>query len=73
MRGSGRVGRTAAGRALTEGAVTSAVVAAVRHVDTPYDQLLMSGVSWYEARRRIAAPVAAVLREWRAEGLGSVG
>ncbi|GGJ26234.1 DUF2293 domain-containing protein [Streptomyces brasiliensis] len=66
VRGSGRVGRSAAGRALTEGAVTYAVVAAVRHVDTPYDQLLMSGVPRCEARRRIAATVETVLREWRA-------
>lgn len=66
VRGSGRVGRTAAGRALTEGAVASAVVAGVRHVDTPYDQLLMSGVPRYEARRRIARTVEAVLREWEA-------
>ena len=66
VRGSGRVGRTAAGRALTEGAVISAVVAGVRHVDTPYDQLLMSGVPRYEARRRIAGTVEAVLREWEA-------
>lgn len=66
VRGSGRVGRTAAGRALTEGAVVSAVVAGVRHVDTPYDQLLMSGVPRYEARRRIARTVEAVLREWEA-------
>nr|WP_308121991.1 DUF2293 domain-containing protein [Streptomyces sp. TRM70350] len=73
LRGSGRVGRTAAGRALTEGAVASAVVAAVRHVDTPYDQLLMSGVPRYEARRRIAAAVETVLREWREERLDSVG
>ncbi len=66
VRGSGRVGRTAAGRALSEGAVVSAVVAGVRHVDTPYDQLLMSGVPRYEARRRIAGTVEAVLRGWEA-------
>ncbi|MDN0194914.1 DUF2293 domain-containing protein [Streptomyces sp. S.PNR 29] len=70
VRGSGRVGRSAAGRALTEGAVTSAVVASVRHLDTPYDQLLMSGVPRHEARRRIAAMVQTVLRGWRAEGVG---
>ncbi|MFE3635783.1 DUF2293 domain-containing protein [Streptomyces sp. NPDC059168] len=70
-RGSGRVGRSAAGRALTEGAVTSAVVAAVRHADTPYDRLLMSGVPRYEARRRIAATVAGVLRGWA--GTAEVG
>lgn len=69
LRGSGRVGRSAAGRALTEGAVISAVVASVRHLDTPYDQLLMSGVPRYEARRRIAAGVETVLGGWRAAGM----
>ncbi|NKQ28418.1 DUF2293 domain-containing protein [Streptomyces galbus] len=65
MRGSGRVGRSAAGRALSEGAGISAVVASVRHVDTVYDRLLMTGVPRREARRRIAAGVDAVLRQWR--------
>ncbi len=70
-RGSGRVGRSAAGRALSEGAVTSAVVASVRHMDTPYDQLLMSGVPRHEARRRIAAAVETVLRAWTRQGSGA--
>ncbi|MFE9447602.1 DUF2293 domain-containing protein [Streptomyces sp. NPDC006739] len=65
LRGSGRVGRSAAGRALSERAVLSAVVASVRHLDTPYDQLLMSGVARAEARGRIAAAVETVLRGWR--------
>ncbi|MET8245387.1 DUF2293 domain-containing protein [Streptomyces sp. NPDC005202] len=65
VRGSGRVGRSAAGRALSEGAVTSAVVASVRHLYTPYDQLLMGGVPRHEARRRIAAGVESVLRVLR--------
>ncbi|NUR43323.1 MAG: DUF2293 domain-containing protein [Streptomyces sp.] len=65
VRGSGRVGRSAAGRALSEGAVVSAVVASVRHLDTPYDQLLMSGVPRHEARRRIAVTVEEVLGGWR--------
>jgi hypothetical protein len=65
QRGSGRVGRSAAGRALSEGAVVSAVVASVRHVDTPYDALLMSGVTRHEARGRISGGVEAVLRTWR--------
>ncbi|MFF3335887.1 DUF2293 domain-containing protein [Streptomyces sp. NPDC002888] len=68
LRGSGRVGRSAAGRALSEVAVVSAVVASVRHLDTPYDQLLMSGLPRHEARRRIAAGVEAVLRAWGWEG-----
>lgn len=68
VRGSGRVGRSAGGRALSEGAVTSAVRAAVRHTDTPYDQLLMSGVPRHEARRRISPTVEATLAGWRAGG-----
>lgn len=68
VRGSGRVGRSAAGRALSEAAVTSAVIASVRHVDTPYDRLLMTGVARYEARRRIAGVVETTLRGWRAAG-----
>ncbi|MFJ4812327.1 DUF2293 domain-containing protein [Streptomyces longwoodensis] len=71
VRGSGRVGRSAAGRALSEGAVISAVVASVRHVDTPYDRLLMTGVPRQEARRRIAAGVEAVLRQWRDRTAGT--
>jgi hypothetical protein len=65
VRGSGRVGRSAAGRALSEEAVTAAVRAAVRHTETPYDRLLMSGIPRHEARRRIAGVVERTLREWR--------
>lgn len=36
-RNSGRVGRTAAGRSLDEGALTAAVIAGVRHKHTEYD------------------------------------
>jgi hypothetical protein len=64
VRGSGRVGRSAAGRALSPEAVTAAVRASVRHTETPYDQLLMNGVVRPEARRRIAERVEEVLREW---------
>jgi hypothetical protein len=65
-RGSGRVGRSAAGRALDETAVRAAVVAAVRHEDTGYDALLMSGVPRAVARERIRADVDRVLDRWRA-------
>ncbi|MER6984344.1 DUF2293 domain-containing protein, partial [Streptomyces carpinensis] len=68
VRGSGRVGRSAAGRALSEGAVVWAVRASVRHLDTPYDRLLMDGVARHEARRRIAADVDSVLGAWREAG-----
>jgi hypothetical protein len=64
VRGSGRVGRSAAGRALDDGAVTLAVVASVRHEDTPYDELLMAGVERGEARERIRDAVDRVLERW---------
>ncbi len=72
-RGGGRVGRTAAGRALDPEAVVLAVAAAVRHGDTGYDQLLMDGMSRAEARDRVRADVQRVLDAWRspiATGLG---
>jgi hypothetical protein len=65
VRGSGRVGRSAAGRALEERALVSAVVASVRHEDTDYDELLMAGVPREEARARVRAAVDAVLDRWR--------
>ncbi|MBP2705127.1 DUF2293 domain-containing protein [Microbispora sp. RL4-1S] len=64
-RGSGRVGRTAAARAFDENAVTLAVVASVRHLDTDYDGLLMSGVPRGTARERIRPRVDEVLASWR--------
>jgi hypothetical protein len=64
-RGSGRVGRSAAGRALDPDAVTLAVVASVRHRDTGYDQLLMTGVPRAEARDRVRSDIQAVLDAWR--------
>ncbi len=65
VRGSGRVGRSAAGRALAEDALVSAVVASVRHEDTGYDALLMSGVERDTARARVRGEVDAVLDRWR--------
>lgn len=64
-RGSGRVGRTAAGRALDEAAVTGAVVASVRHENTRYDELLMSGAVRAEARERVRPDIDRILDVWR--------
>lgn len=64
LRGSGRVGRSAAGRSLDETAVRAAVVASIRHEDTDYDALLMSGVPRAEARERIRVSVDRVLTGW---------
>jgi hypothetical protein len=64
-RGSGRVGRSAAGRALDPDAVRLAVAASVRHVDTDYDVLLMSGVDREMARHKVFERVEDVLSGWR--------
>jgi len=64
-RGSGRVGRTAAGQSLEESALTLAVVARIRHRHTRYDQLLMCGYDRGEARASIRRGVARVLETWR--------
>jgi hypothetical protein len=68
-RRSGRVGRSAAGRSLEPEAIRLAVVASVRHVDTDYDRLLMSGVPRTEARDRVSAKVDAVMDSWMAGAL----
>jgi hypothetical protein len=65
LRGSGRVGRSAAGRALDPEALTLAVVASVRHLDTSYDDLLMAGVPRAEARAQVRSKVEEVLEVWR--------
>ncbi len=64
-RGSGRVGRSAAGRARDTAAVMLAVAASVRHEDTAYDTLLMSGVPRPEARERVWSDVDRILNGWR--------
>jgi hypothetical protein len=64
-RGSGRVGRTAAGRALDSGPIQLAVAASVRHRDTSYDELLMSGLERADARERVRDEVTRVLEGWR--------
>ena len=62
---SGRVGRSAAAKALDEYAVRLAVVAHVRHVKTQYDKLLMNGWERVEARLRVEEAVQLVLAKWQ--------
>jgi hypothetical protein len=59
------VGRSAAGRALADEAIEYAVVASVRHQDTDYDRLLMSGVPRTEARQLVRGDIEKVLDSWR--------
>ena len=62
---SGRVGRSAAAKALDEDAVRLAVIARVRHVETRYDRLLMSGWDRVEARLCVEDAVRSVLAKWQ--------
>lgn len=63
-RGSGRVGRSASGRALDEGALRLAVVASIRHNHTHYDELLMQGLERSEARWAVEDKIEEVLSSW---------
>ena len=63
-RSSGRIGRTSAGRLLTPEAVRLAVIASVRHEDTAYEDLLMSGVPRMEARELVREDIDKMLRAW---------
>jgi hypothetical protein len=65
LRGSGRVGRSAAGRKLDSDAVTLAVIAAVRHRHTNYDELLASGVERVYARAKVQDQIEEILDAWR--------
>jgi hypothetical protein len=62
---SGRVGRTAAAKALSPEAVTLAVIAHIRHAHTPYDELLGSSGDRDLARAEVRAQVEEILRRWQ--------
>jgi hypothetical protein len=61
---SGRVGRSAAAKDLDENAVRLAVLAHIRHVETPYDTLLAQGIERWDARAQVDRVVDRVLTDW---------
>ena len=63
-RSSGRVGRSAAGRALETSAMDLAVTAHIRHAHTNYDELLMRGTGRLDARALVREKIAQVLVKW---------
>ena len=65
---SGRVGRSAAAKALDEQTVRLAVIAHVRHIETDYDALLAQGYERSEARAQVHDAVARILARWEASG-----
>lgn len=65
---SGRVGRSAAAKSFDEQAIRLAVLAHIRHTETPYDRLLASGYERREARAQVEGTVAGVLSRWAEAG-----
>ena len=61
----GRVGRSAAAKALDEEAVQLAVTAHIRHAETEYDDLLLKGVDRWQARDKVNPGVARLLDRWK--------
>jgi hypothetical protein len=63
-RSSGRVGRSAAGRALDPQALDLAVIAHIRHEHTNYDELLLGGTERMVARGVVRERIEAVIEKW---------
>lgn len=62
---SGRVGRSASAKAFDEEAITLAVIAHIRHVETNYDALLTQGYERFEAREMVRPELEAILASWK--------
>jgi hypothetical protein len=60
---SGRVGRSATAKALDEQVVRLAVIAHIRHAETPYDALLARGEARESTRAQVEPAMARVLRQ----------
>jgi hypothetical protein len=65
VRGSGRVGRSAAGRNLEDQALELAIAAWIRHRHTEYDKLLSSGHERSDARELVRHKVWEVVDRWK--------
>ena len=62
---SGRVGRSAVAKELDKKAINLAVAVHVRHQETNYDELLLTGFERRQAREQVHAQVSHVLDEWQ--------
>jgi hypothetical protein len=61
---SGRVGRSAVAKSLADEAIDLAVIAHIRHVETPYDRLLQRCGDRRDARVEVADQVQRVRTTW---------
>ncbi len=62
---SDRVGRSAAAKQLDPAAIRLAVIAHIRHAETPYDRLLSRGYERHDAREQVAEQIERVLDRWQ--------
>lgn len=62
---SGRIGRTAFAKDFSENAIRLAVIAHIRHAETPYDELLMKGWDRFDARAEVEGKVFDILARWQ--------
>ena len=62
---TGRVGRSAAAKDLEEEALNLAVRAHIRHSETEYDELLLSGYDRSLARAKVEERIQDILEQWR--------
>lgn len=62
---SGRVGRSAAAKAFDKNAILLAVTAHIRHTETKYDEVIMSGWERSEARSKVQSEIDQILQKWR--------
>ena len=62
---SGRIGRSAAAKSLSEAAVLLAVAAHIRHRETDYDKLLAADWDRTDARAKVKYKVEELLRRWQ--------
>ena len=63
-----RVGRSAEAKRLDDEAVRMAVRAHIRHVETPYDSLLASGLDRWTARQEVQDVMEEVILRWERHG-----
>jgi hypothetical protein len=64
LKHSGRVGRTASAKELDRESVDLAVKAHVRHKETLYDELLMTGYEREVARQKVKDVIDEVIQSW---------
>ena len=61
----GRIGNSRRAKHLDERAIVLAVVAHIRHRETPYDAMLANGMQVGPARKAIQPKINEVLARWR--------